>query len=84
MEFLLNPFDTMEEIACISVGLEKCYALGIHVNRNDNYLIFFLETESAMKILLGKISSLYNTLFIIDNNAVFKTNTHRQIFKWMN
>lgn len=37
-----------------------------------------------MKILLGKISSLHNTLFIIDNDAVFKTSTHRQIFKWMN
>lgn len=37
-----------------------------------------------MKILLGNISSLYNTLFIIDNDPVFKTSTHRQIFKWMN
>lgn len=37
-----------------------------------------------MKILLGNKSSLYNTLFIIDNDAVFKTSTHRQIFKWMN
>lgn len=37
-----------------------------------------------MKILLGNLSSLYNTLFIIDNDAVFKNCTHRQIFKWMN
>lgn len=37
-----------------------------------------------MKVLLGEISSFQNTLSIIDNNAVFNTHTHRQIFKWMN
>lgn len=77
MEFLLNLFDIMEEIVCIFVGLEKCYVLGIYVNRNDNYFIFFLETESVMKILLGKISFLYNILFIIDNDVVFKISIYR-------
>lgn len=30
-----------------------------------------------MKILLGKISFLYNILFIIDNDVVFKINIYR-------